>query len=739
MKSNVPWSVKGIDPDARSVAKELARRNGMTLGEWMTQMIKEQGLGEVSPGGPETTVSGVTTDQLRAVVDTLNRLNDRLKSAEKQLQSSDMQSREAMGGLNKGLETVFERVKRLERETDAPADGVGIAERLDRLEGAREKDSWVRSLVALEKALSTLVDQVERSRTDTEQRLDRHEDIVSELKSRFDQEDALLRGELSELLQAVDSTTERVSTTEGLVSEALRAAKDALGSHDETFIERTSQRLQLLGSEIKRTSDNIRTLEHNVARLSEKIEAGEERSAEGISRVAQSVEALRRDVQETSLSASGQGSTGEVRDAVAEADRRITALQGAFASVVDRLDSRDHDEPIGGPDIVQELAEASLVEDFKSGAEDDDEFDRVFDDPLDFRVQKTPTPQTFDADEPRPTQNAHPASFGAVDATDSDAAFGGDNTGFYRQPPPELAARDSEPHFSHEWRAESDFDGSLRDGAMRFGDADPFADEPTLGEKFRALFGRVFAERGDNNTQLGWVLMTLALAAMVFMAVRLIAEDTAIDNPAEMADAGPVVLDRPLGTTTAPIDDTNALYASAKALLASAITAEEIEGGVNAMMRAARAGSAAAQHDLGEMYLTGNFVSADASKSRQWFEEAAKSGNARAVHRLAFMSIDEAYGEVDVEAAIRGFERAASAGLTDAMFNLGMILSPEMDYIPSNRRDIAQAYYWFRLAEEQGDNNAGVEAAGLATDLDPLIQRELDRLVAAWQPTPLRM
>ncbi|MEO1043077.1 MAG: hypothetical protein AAFX52_12380 [Pseudomonadota bacterium] len=738
MKSNVPWSVKGIDPDARTVAKELARRNGMTLGEWMTQMIKEQGLGEVAPGGQETSVSGVTTDQLRAVVDTLNRLNDRLKSAEKQLQSSDMQSREAMGGLNKGLETVFERVKRLERETDAPADGLGIAERLDRLEGAREKDSWVRSLVALEKALSTLVDQVERSRADTEERLDRNEDIVSELKSRFDQEDALLRGELSALLEAVDSTTERVSTTEGLVSEALTAAKEAMGSHDETFIERTSQRLQLLGSEIKRTSDNIRTLEHNVARLSEKIEAGEERSAEGISRVAQSVEALRRDVQETSLHSSGQGSTGEVRDAVAEADRRITALQGAFASVVDRLENRDQDEAIGGPDIVQELAEASLVEDFKSGAEDDDEFDRVFDDPLDFRVQKTSPSPANEVDEPIPPRSPHPANFGAVDATDSDAPFGGDNTGFYRQPPPELAAQDPEPHFSPEWRAESDFDGSLRDGAMRFGDADPFADDPTWSEKFRSLFGRAFAERGDNNTQLGWVLMTVALAAMVFMAVRLVAEDRAVDEPSPIVATSSPTLE-PASRRSAPTDDTSTLYADAKTLLASAVTADDIEDGVNAMMRAARAGSAAAQHDLGEMYLTGNFVTANTDKSRQWFEEASKTGNARAVHRLAFMSIDERYGEVDVDAAIRGFERAASAGLTDAMFNLGMILSPDMDYIPANRRDAAQSYYWFRLAEEQGDNNAGVEATRLGASLDPLIKRELDRLVAAWQPVPLRM
>src|ERR1700748_1779998 len=39
MTAGGPWSVKGIDPKAREIAKDLARRSGMTLGEWLNQMI----------------------------------------------------------------------------------------------------------------------------------------------------------------------------------------------------------------------------------------------------------------------------------------------------------------------------------------------------------------------------------------------------------------------------------------------------------------------------------------------------------------------------------------------------------------------------------------------------------------------------------------------------------------------------------------------------------------------------
>jgi len=47
-----PWSVKGIDPKAREVAKDLARRSGMTLGEWLNQMIIDGGDGDLAPPPP---------------------------------------------------------------------------------------------------------------------------------------------------------------------------------------------------------------------------------------------------------------------------------------------------------------------------------------------------------------------------------------------------------------------------------------------------------------------------------------------------------------------------------------------------------------------------------------------------------------------------------------------------------------------------------------------------------------
>ena len=46
MTAGAPWSVKGIDPKARELAKDHARRSGMTLGEWLNRVILEDEVAE---------------------------------------------------------------------------------------------------------------------------------------------------------------------------------------------------------------------------------------------------------------------------------------------------------------------------------------------------------------------------------------------------------------------------------------------------------------------------------------------------------------------------------------------------------------------------------------------------------------------------------------------------------------------------------------------------------------------
>jgi TPR repeat protein len=56
MTQSVPWSVKGVEPDARETAKDLARRSGMTLGQWLNTMIAEQGAGDAPSPSKQASV-----------------------------------------------------------------------------------------------------------------------------------------------------------------------------------------------------------------------------------------------------------------------------------------------------------------------------------------------------------------------------------------------------------------------------------------------------------------------------------------------------------------------------------------------------------------------------------------------------------------------------------------------------------------------------------------------------------
>ena len=55
MAKTSPWSVKGIDPEAREAAKIAARKAGLTLGAWLNQTIRSAATEQLRNGGqPQT-------------------------------------------------------------------------------------------------------------------------------------------------------------------------------------------------------------------------------------------------------------------------------------------------------------------------------------------------------------------------------------------------------------------------------------------------------------------------------------------------------------------------------------------------------------------------------------------------------------------------------------------------------------------------------------------------------------
>jgi localization factor PodJL len=254
MAANAPWSVKGIDPKAREIAKDLARRSGMTLGEWLNQMILDDGgAPEETPPRPadEPPYSRFEApehpgdDVLRATA-SLDRLAARLEAAEHRATL-------AISGIDQSVNGILGRLEQAEREQTAVAarfegavadlsgEHSRVNERLRRIEQEAPGSRSVEAVRSMENALAKVASHLYDGDAKAEQRF------------------AELRGDV-ETMKA-----------------KLAAGGDAVGGED--FAHRLTERL---GEAEARTTEAMRELRASFAQLDERLGAAETRPSGGI-------------------------------------------------------------------------------------------------------------------------------------------------------------------------------------------------------------------------------------------------------------------------------------------------------------------------------------------------------------------------------------------------------------------------------------------------------------------------
>src|SRR6187551_274672 len=107
MNKAVPWSVKGVDFDAREAAQAAARRSGLSVGEWLNNVIAERAAEQqVAPEELDT------EERLEAVTARLQRMSQAAESRERRRADSPMR----------------ERPKRLAVEDDEPRPSARMRE-----------------------------------------------------------------------------------------------------------------------------------------------------------------------------------------------------------------------------------------------------------------------------------------------------------------------------------------------------------------------------------------------------------------------------------------------------------------------------------------------------------------------------------------------------------------------------------------------------------------------------------
>jgi len=108
MKLGVPWSVKGIRPEARESAREAARRSGMSLGDWLNSVILQQAAaGGAQPGldededfyGEELTSVHQRLDELTRKIDHFARSGPQAYAPKRQRQHEPREDNDQLAAL----------------------------------------------------------------------------------------------------------------------------------------------------------------------------------------------------------------------------------------------------------------------------------------------------------------------------------------------------------------------------------------------------------------------------------------------------------------------------------------------------------------------------------------------------------------------------------------------------------------------------------------------------------------
>ncbi len=310
-----PWSVKGIDPKAREVAKDLARRSGMTLGEWLNQMIIDGVDGDMAPpppfedaglsqGARQSAPRGATfraeprEPTRRRLLDDMYREATFAQDAEAQLrQDSGARRIPERGYRERGPREVSQRDWPDSRRADASSTGRADASELERITGALE-------------ALSARLESAEHRSTLAISGIDQS---VMGLLSRLDGMD----DSHSHTAARLDGAIDQVRETQARVAERVRRMEQEDGSR----------------------VDALRALENALSRLAGQIKDSATKADETAAQTQEDVEQLGRRLNKLEAGAdaatvllSGAGKTREDLDAVT---RRMHALEAAIAQAPD--------------------------------------------------------------------------------------------------------------------------------------------------------------------------------------------------------------------------------------------------------------------------------------------------------------------------------------------------------------------------------------------------------------------
>jgi len=342
MSSSGPWSVKGIDPRARARAKTAARREGLTLGEWINRVILDgsdpsnpqwDDALEAYPGfGGGSALSEEDDRLLRAMV---NRLTERVESSEKL-------SARTLSGIDKAITQLADKIsKNGERYS---AELAAAQESLERVrKGQDELGDRVRSLEttppgsgstedvrAVETTIMKLARRLYEHENDTAARLHAVDEDTRSVSETLEARLARLEARAED---TVDRNRKRDDETARTIS-GLRTATETLKARVEGAERITNDAARALESSVARLDDRMRNLETRNSGDTVELERRFERLSDDVARI---IAETRSQVAQAVSGAASEPRIDRLEDALTRAMTRMDEAERRQGDNMSRL------------------------------------------------------------------------------------------------------------------------------------------------------------------------------------------------------------------------------------------------------------------------------------------------------------------------------------------------------------------------------------------------------------------
>ncbi|MBV9550852.1 MAG: SEL1-like repeat protein [Alphaproteobacteria bacterium] len=768
MRAELPWNVAGIPPEAREAARAAARREGLSVGEWLTRRILRSfsDLGDDAPPGalygaapagygaapldswglPQSSAARRESEEMLARVsrsesestESWRRIEEQLRGVSRRLDSSERSQSEN----NRVISRTAAEINVAAREQAQAFDQVSqtivaINERLERLERERATDGVKDAVKALHQGLSRLADQIGQTANQSAAQVTAVTQTIDQLAYKLGQaRDDASEGDrqLSERMAQADN---RIGNTEKTVQFATNAIDHALEK-----LEALSQ--QRAGDQVEwqrragQTEEAIQRLEDSIIRLER---SGDDKAVE------RRLDGIENSLHSLAARLEAHNPAAPLEETIRTVTRRLDTMERQQADLVNEMRANIMGAPASEPAFAKTpVFEAPpLTEPPPKPAAQSEPFLPPYGTdtfaPENFATGNFVETPDLESDDP----------FAPLNGMVEDAPGGENFLAAARRSAREAAEKGAaEKKGRFQWKRNAASDGRksklLPSLLVMAGVAALAVAAAVISSRLQhpapkpaaqptAASGQPFApapQVGTDNSQPQQEASNTDNGPPPSKVPQPVKPQVATSQPPRAAGGAPPTLERiaQLATQGNPIAET--------------IVGIRFQGGTDGsasnpaeafkwLSQAAAQGQPVAQYRLGTLYERGQGVAANPATAASWYLKAANAGNRLAMYNLAVALANKSLGQQNMSEAARWFMKAAGLGLVDAQFNLA-VLYERGDGVPQNLSD---AYKWYMIAAAAGDNGAQQRAAVLATNLSEIDRAAAAKSAQAFKPTPL--